>query len=120
MGETREEMTTTKKSENKVVDLRKDEKSGKGIVGAFGKLAGRRKAATVKQETIEEEALTFASMIEKADDRLDTLIVSKRRDLEKEKGEEAYNKKALDLLVVARHHLDGLINACADYTELKH
>lgn len=121
MGETRQEMTPPKKEE-KTVDLRKEAKGEtKGIVGAFGKLTGRRKAPVAAVgKTIEDEAKTFAEMVAASDDRLDMLITAKRRDLEKEKGEEAYNQKALDLLVVARHHLDGLINSCADYAELKH
>jgi hypothetical protein len=113
MGEARSEMSP--KDKTKTVDLTR---GSKGVVSAFGKLLPRKKASVA--ESTEEAANTFADMIAAADDRLDKIITAKQRDLEKEPDDEAYNKKAAAILADTRYYLDKLINACVEYSELKH
>lgn len=104
MGDVKNEMKPTTK------DLTKSED---------GKMFGLLKRKP-KQETVSDKAQTFADMVNKADESLQGLIMKKEAELDTEKGSEDYNRKALAHLKTMSFHLDAVINAAADYSELKH
>ena len=80
--------------------------------GIFGRL--RRKA-----KTPQIAAKTFADSIVEADDMLQGLIAKKRAELDTEKGQEEYNRKALAHLTSMEFHLEQVCNHAADYSEIQ-
>ena len=82
--------------------------------GLFGKLKSRKKV-----EVAEVKAQTFADLVAEAEDKLAHLIVTKQAELQAESGREAYNRKALALLETMAFHLDRVIEAGAEYSDLK-
>lgn len=107
MGTCRDEMKSSG-TDAKKDDSKKDD-------NVFSKLIGRRK----KEVAPEDAPKTFADMLEKADESLNKMLATKSQELKSESGREPYNRKALALLEISRFHLDSIIDACAEYSELK-
>lgn len=106
MGNTKDNMkcTTTKDSKTK-------------STGEESKILGFMKRKTAKGP--EKTPETFADMITQADEKLNTLILTKSAELKVEKGDEDYNQKALALLQTMQFHLDKICELAADYSELR-
>ena len=102
MGDTKENMKSSKT--DLTIEKKKD-----GIFGRFAK----------KRESKKEAPMTFADMVGKADETLDTLLEGKIRDLENEKDDVNYNTKAVALLETMRFHLDSLIDNAGAYGDLR-
>ena len=102
MGDVKENMKSSKT--DKTIKKKKD--------GIFGKFARKR-------EVKAEAPMTFADMIGKADETLDTLLEGKLRDLDSEKDDVRYNTKAVAHLETMRFHLDCLIDNAGAYGELR-
>lgn len=109
MGSVKDDMKPTKKKKDDVTDLRK------GADLLFGMIKRKSKDVTPPKE----QAQTFTDMLVSADERLRDLIQTKSNDLVTESGKEDYNRRALALLSTMEFHLDQIINAAADYAELK-
>ena len=83
--------------------------------GLFGKILSKKKSAP----DTSAKAQTFADSVADADEKLGELIVTKKAELASEKGREDYNRRALALLESMSFHLDRVIEAGAEYSELR-
>lgn len=106
MGDCKNQMTSKKKYDNK------DKNSSlSNVLGLF-----KSKKA---KESPQDKARTFAEMIYEIEDRLVDMIKTKRAELQAEKGDEFYNRKALALLETAGWHLDSVIEIMSSYSDLR-
>ena len=102
MGSVKENLTS--KSKTKAI---KNEKEG-----FLGKFSRRRL-------TKEDAPKTFSDMIEKADECLDKLLITKEAELDKEKKDIEYNMRAMSHLQSMRFHLDMIMDHAGAYVELR-
>lgn len=121
MGATSDNM---KKSDGKPLDAVKDievkeEKSVlEGLLsGLFGNFLQRKAEASTPVHI--EPARTFADMIDKADELLESLRVQKAKEFQTETSDKRYNKLALASLDIMRGHLDKLIDEIIEYSKLR-
>ena len=91
----------------------KDDKNGKKSVK---EILGFKKKEI---KPVEDDAEKFADMISRADEKLATLIITKRAELAAEKGDEAYNRRALGVLETMGYHLDAIANLGSEYVDLR-
>lgn len=121
MGTTADNM---KKSDGKPLDsvkdieIKEEESVIEGLLkGLFGGFLQRKLDAKVVKD--ENPARTFADMIDKADELLETLRKRKALEFQTETSDVRYNKLALASLDIMRGHLDKLIDEMIEYSNLR-
>lgn len=121
MGTTADNM---KKSDGKPLDAVKDieikeeESVLEGLLkGLFGNFLQRKVDAKTQKD--DNPARTFADMIDKADELLETLRAKKALEFQTETSDKRYNKLALASLDIMRGYLDKLIDEIIEYSKLR-
>ena len=92
-----------------------DRKDDSNDSSFFGKVLPRKKKDTDKGSSAEK----YADNIDKADKKLQELIILKSAELDSEKGCELSNSLKLGNLKNQQMHLDAIIDLMNDYGDIK-
>jgi hypothetical protein len=107
VGDCKNNMKTSK-------DHQQSSKKNKKKGGGLGFLSRKK-----KPDDYVEAPKKFADIIEEADKKIGELVIQKSVELDKEAGNEEYNRKALAVLKTIQYHIDEVIEQMADYADLK-
>lgn len=109
MGDCKDQLTPNKDSKPAAAATGTEKKGIKDLLG----LPKRKKV------TLQDSPQKFIDHIESAEERMKELIIKKRAELESEKGQEDYNRKALTVLETMGYHLDKVIDLASEYHDLR-